>query len=250
MIEKVGLGTAILLWNMDRAFKLAREHNLGVEILPLRWHTLKYVKKLKNKYPEVKVLTVHSSFYRDFKTFKRNLKHTKKEGMSRTFLNDWLWLACIGTVMSNPGRSIADEYNCPLVVHPQVYYPGIYKNSAIENPARHEPCRLSLSEIRKYFSDQKRVLDVSHIAHNRLDLLKAYEIMNPDIIHFSDSRIGCHDHFPPGYGEMPLGDLLKIAQASKKKITLIIELFPFRASNIEDNIATTVKFLEDHGVKW
>lgn len=60
---KIGLSNSIDYFDLEKVFKIASELKLdGVEILPFRWMTAKFIQKLVNKY-QIPVLGVHGPWW-------------------------------------------------------------------------------------------------------------------------------------------------------------------------------------------
>lgn len=239
---QIGISTSVCFWNPKKVFQIAEKFGIGVEIIPLLFHTPAYIKILHASFPSVPLLGIHASFYKSYRCY------FKEEFLRAGFLQKIYGLTLlllIGTVGNNSGRKIAEIFSCYLNFHPQNFLPG-FANSVIENPASHEPCDLSLSEIKQMADSRscRATLDTSHCADCGNDILEAFRILNPYVIHFSDSRRGKHDHSVPGEGDLPLADLLKAIIGRGEDAIIIIELSPF--GEVETKIKKSLRFLKKH----
>ncbi len=244
---QIGVSTSVCFWNPKKVFKIAEKLGIGVEIIPLLFHTPAYVKKLRANFPSVRLLGVHASFYGSYYRYFKE-EFLKVRPLQKIY--GLIFLLAMGTVNNNPGRKIAEMFNCFLNFHPQSFVPG-YWNSAIENPAIHEPSKLkfNLKEI-KNFADKNNcatTLDTSHCADCEIDIIEAFNLLNPSIIHLSDSLPRRHLHMVPGEGELPLSDLLKEIRKRGEDTIIIIELSPFGEA-AEIKIKKSLRFLEKDGL--
>jgi len=215
---------------------MAYYFEVGVEILPpsknLVWPLRRWTEDLSGLCEKchVQILGIHSPWVWSLGDFIKNFhKFQPKDNL--------IGLASVlvfGLGKTGRTASIAQTLRVYYVVHPEAInldatWVRYSKNILVENnwpESQYGKGIPAASAVSKTLG-VGTVLDTSHCARLKEDILLAYQIMKPTVIHFSDSPLGEHGHLPWGEGEMPLRELLEMAAADpgfNQSGVIIVEL--------------------------
>lgn len=240
---KVGISTYTKFWRPEKIFEIAQKLEVGIEFLPMRWHNLSYIHKIQKRFPKVEILGVHAPFSKNFFGYLEDFKQRKFLQKIRPII----WATILGG-FNDKYFKIVKNLNCYLNFHPRNFVSG-YKSSLIENPYLDEGV-VPLEEIKK-MADEDNIgttLDTSHTASVKGNLLEAFEILQPRVIHLSDSKLGKHGHLSLGKGELPLVELLNKIKQKDNDYIIIIELKPMK--NYKEAIELSLDFLRKNGINF
>lgn len=239
---KIGFSTSIHFWNPEKVIKIADKYNTGVELMNLRWHDLKDYNKWFAHNNNAKLFGIHGSFFSaDKKYFKKIIFSSR--GLDKKLI-ELLFLLISGTPENNKAGQISEAKKCYLNCHPDSIVKAGTKVLVEYIPK--EIAYLDTTDInelaRKY--SIKKTMDISHIGADGLDLVEKLNEIDPDVIHFSDTKMGQDLHLVPGEGELTLNTLLQAIKAKDKEIYIIIELAP-ALFGVEKRLKNSLNFIKN-----
>jgi len=243
---KVGVSTSLRPWNPAEVFHLAEKYGLGVELVVFRWQTLAFWQRLRKKFPSVKILGVHAPFCGNYSQYWENIKADNLTIPQRIMQTAWPIL--MGDVRDNPAARIANEFSCPLIMHPKAFLGSkvqLPRNTLLENPAAYEDGGIYTPEsfmalVKKH--DLGTVFDPEHavIPPGEWNIVESFLVLGSRYIHFSDYK-DHNEHLIPGEGETDFSGLVKTIREQDNDIVVIMELKPYRDS--EEALYKTLTFL-------
>lgn len=266
MKNKIILSSGSLYnYGLNRFFELAKKSGFDkIELCPdfrIDTQDSKYIKKLEQEY-RIKVIALHymMEFFGVWGDYKERI--TKSIRLA---------------------KNIKSKY---LILHSWEYNDPEYNNYVLRNQNKiaetAQPVQIVFENSTKSFDPEspKKVLtdcfspeymnrfnnvlmDTSHVATAKLDLVKFYNKLNGKIkyIHFSDNDFSPRkdrpnsiedSHLAPGYGKLPLKKFLKHLGSTKYQGIISIELMPSSIGAekgekvVLKNLISARKFVEKH----